>query len=68
MATKVIVGGVTGIATALGSTVLAEGVETPAEYRTLRSLGVPLFQGYLFGRPQLETLAPVPAATWDALE
>lgn len=67
-ARQVIVGGVTGIATALGSTVLAEGVETPAEYRTLRSLGVPLFQGYLFGRPQLETLAPVPAATWDALE
>jgi len=67
-ARRTIVGGVAQIAAALGSTVLAEGVETRAEYRTLRELGVPLFQGYLFGRPQLETLAPVPAATWDALE
>lgn len=31
--------------------VLAEGVETPAELRTLAELGVPLGQGWLVGRP-----------------
>jgi EAL domain-containing protein (putative c-di-GMP-specific phosphodiesterase class I) len=32
-------------------TVLAEGVETSAEYRWLRARGIPLFQGWLTGRP-----------------
>ncbi|CAI6080290.1 EAL domain-containing protein [Cohnella sp. JJ-181] len=35
--------------------VLAEGVEREEEWRYLRQAGVPLMQGYLFGRP-----APVP--------
>lgn len=35
--------------------VLAEGVEREEEWRFLREAGVPLMQGYLFGRP-----APVP--------
>jgi len=35
--------------------VLAEGVEREEEWRFLRKAGVPLMQGYLFGRP-----APVP--------
>lgn len=30
---------------------VVEGVETMAEYETLRDLGCELFQGYLFGRP-----------------
>ena len=34
-----------------GAAVLAEGVETPDELATLRSLGVDLGQGYLLGRP-----------------
>ena len=34
-----------------GCTVLAEGIETPAELDTLRALGVTLGQGYLLGRP-----------------
>jgi EAL domain-containing protein (putative c-di-GMP-specific phosphodiesterase class I) len=34
-----------------GELVLAEGVETEEEWRTLEALGVNLFQGYLFGRP-----------------
>ncbi|TFE25755.1 EAL domain-containing protein [Cohnella luojiensis] len=37
--------------------VLAEGVERQEEWDFLRKAGVPLFQGYLFGRAQ-----PVPAA------
>lgn len=60
--------GIVQIAEAIGCTVLAEGVETEAEYRRLRALGVPLFQGYLFGRPQLETLGTVPDALWQQLE
>ncbi|MDR6992923.1 EAL domain-containing protein (putative c-di-GMP-specific phosphodiesterase class I) [Luteimonas sp. 3794] len=60
--------GIVQIAQDIGCTVLAEGVETAAEYRRLRELGVPLFQGYLFGRPQLETLGTVPDALWHQLD
>jgi EAL domain-containing protein (putative c-di-GMP-specific phosphodiesterase class I) len=35
----------------MDSVVVAEGVETEAECRTLRALGVRYGQGYLFGRP-----------------
>ena len=35
----------------LGMTVIAEGVETPAERDTLAELGCDLLQGYLFGKP-----------------
>ncbi|MCC3375831.1 EAL domain-containing protein [Cohnella sp. REN36] len=38
--------------------VLAEGVERDEEWRYLRQAGVPLLQGYLFGKP-----APVPMPT-----
>nr|WP_199171505.1 MULTISPECIES: EAL domain-containing protein [Luteimonas] len=65
---QAIVAGIARIAEGIESTLLAEGVETVAEYRTLRGLGIALFQGYLFGRPALETLDTVPDATWAALE
>lgn len=48
-----------GLATELGITLVAEGVETPAELAALRALGIPLAQGYLFARPALEALPPV---------
>lgn len=35
----------------LGRTVVAEGVETPAELETLTALGCDVAQGYLIGRP-----------------
>ena len=35
----------------MGSTVIAEGIETEAELRALRALGVDSAQGYLLGRP-----------------
>ncbi|MEO0365151.1 MAG: EAL domain-containing protein [Pseudomonadota bacterium] len=44
------------IARAADKLVLAEGVETDTEYQLFRDLGVDLYQGYLFGKPQ-----PVPA-------
>jgi len=43
----------------LGIQVIAEGVETIAEYRVLAGLGVTLFQGFLFARPAFESLPPV---------
>jgi EAL domain-containing protein (putative c-di-GMP-specific phosphodiesterase class I) len=53
-----------GLCEGLGIRVICEGVETETEYRTLRDLGVRLFQGYLFARPALGALAPV---DFDAL-
>lgn len=44
----------------LGIVMVAEGIETLGEYAVLRDLGVSLLQGYLFARPQVETL-PIPA-------
>ncbi len=45
-----------GLGRANGHLVLAEGVETEAEWAVMEELGVDLLQGYLFGRP-----SPVPA-------
>ena len=39
--------------------VVAEGIETADEYLTLRTLGVELFQGFLFARPGFEHLPDV---------
>ncbi len=44
-------------AKATNATLIAEGIETPAELATLKGLGVDLGQGYLLGRPG-------PATTW----
>jgi diguanylate cyclase (GGDEF)-like protein len=54
-----IVRGVLEVCRDLGITPLAEGVETMAEYAVLRDMGLRLFQGYLFARPEFEAL-PVP--------
>lgn len=40
------------IAAGLGCRVIAEGIETPAEYQTVFNMGIRLGQGYYFGRPQ----------------
>ena len=60
---QALVAGMVHFARQTGSTLLAEGIETPAEARLLRELGVDLGQGYLFGRPERQprrdqTLAP----------
>lgn len=59
VARRAIVGGVLAMCRDLGILVIAEGVETVGEYRQLRTLGVNLFQGYLFARPAFESLPPV---------
>jgi blue light- and temperature-responsive anti-repressor len=43
----------------LGVDVIAEGIETLAEYRWFSEQGVRLYQGYLFARPGFECLPPV---------
>jgi EAL domain-containing protein (putative c-di-GMP-specific phosphodiesterase class I) len=40
------------VASAVGATLVAEGVETQAELDTLVDLGVHTAQGYLLGKPQ----------------
>jgi EAL domain-containing protein (putative c-di-GMP-specific phosphodiesterase class I) len=49
----------------LGIRAIAEGVESAEEYRTLREMGVELFQGYLFARPAFEAL---PEVDWSVLD
>jgi EAL domain-containing protein (putative c-di-GMP-specific phosphodiesterase class I) len=49
----------------LGIAPLCEGVETMGEYTVLRDLGVGLMQGYLFGKPSLESLT---TPTWPVAE
>lgn len=53
-ARQAIIKGIVDIAKALGITVLAEGIEEPAELRSLHEAGINLFQGYYFARPELE--------------
>jgi EAL domain-containing protein (putative c-di-GMP-specific phosphodiesterase class I) len=40
-----------GVALKLNAQIIAEGIETSEELATIQSLGIPLGQGYLFGRP-----------------
>ena len=46
-----LVSGIVRLASALGLTVVAEGIETEFQARTVASLGCGKAQGYLFGRP-----------------
>ncbi|WP_404366895.1 GGDEF domain-containing protein [Marinobacter sp.] len=51
------------LADRLGCTLIAEGVETDAEFRVVSGMGISLIQGFLFGRPK-----PIPTACLDPLE
>jgi EAL domain-containing protein (putative c-di-GMP-specific phosphodiesterase class I) len=62
---QAIVQGILGVCRALNIEVIAEGVETAAEFTLLRGMGIGLFQGFLFARPSFETLPPV---DWSALD
>lgn len=50
---QTILRGLTTIAADLGIQLLAEGVETEEEFKTLAGMGVRLFQGFYFGRPHV---------------
>ena len=58
-ARRAIVGGLVRVCAELGVGVVAEGIETRAEHRALRDLGVALFQGFLFARPAFMALPAV---------
>ncbi len=56
---RAIVQGIAAICRDLGTNLVAEGVETEAERAALQSLGISLFQGYLFAKPGFEALPAV---------
>lgn len=56
---QAIVQGILGVCKALNIEVIAEGVETTAELQQLLVLGINLYQGYLFAKPEYETLPNV---------
>ena len=55
---QAMIAGLTQFAGRVGCQVIAEGVEEQAELLMLRELGVPLGQGYLFGRPEAVPRTP----------
>lgn len=61
---QIIVSGFAKICRELDVRVLAEGVETRAEFDYLRSIGIDLYQGYLFAKPAFKALPPV---DWAAI-
>ncbi|AUZ89085.1 diguanylate phosphodiesterase [Arthrobacter agilis] len=58
-ARRAVVAGIVSISEALGITLLAEGIETEAEFLVLKAAGIRLFQGYWFARPAFEELPPI---------
>lgn len=61
---RVITHSITQMCAQLGTTVIAEGIESREEALCLRELGIHLLQGYYFARPMLEEL---PRVSIDAL-
>ena len=61
---QAILRGVLGIARELDVEVIAEGIETLAEFELLRAMGITLFQGYLFAKPLFEALPVVAEGSW----
>ncbi|KQR22993.1 bifunctional diguanylate cyclase/phosphodiesterase [Deinococcus sp. Leaf326] len=57
-----VVRAIIALARSFGLGTVAEGIETPAECRTLQALGCETGQGYLFGRPQSPTDLPCAVA------
>ncbi len=60
---QAIIRGILGVCQTLGIEVIAEGVETRAEFDFLRDAGITLFQGFLFAEAGFEAL---PAVRWAA--
>jgi len=56
---RTIVSAVLMVCREIGIQPIAEGIETPAELNVLTDMGIELFQGYLFAKPELEAL-PIP--------
>lgn len=61
---RAIVGGILSVCADLSIRVVAEGIETRAEYEALTGEGVDYFQGYYFARPGFEHLPEVDEDVW----
>ncbi len=61
---QAIIKGVLQVTDELSSQVIAEGVETYEEYSFLQSIGIELFQGFYFAKPEFEGLAQVQAEAY----
>ncbi len=61
---RAIVAGIVTTARELGITLIAEGVETAAEFAVLSGLGIDRYQGFLFARPAFQALATPDEITW----
>lgn len=57
---QAIVRGTMAIANELGTSIIAEGVETAAEMQCLQDLGVSLFQGFYLARPEAQPVLAFP--------
>lgn len=64
---QIIVGATVRMCQELGISIVAEGIETLEEAQTLRDIGVRLFQGFFFARPETELLPRVDAAALQLL-
>lgn len=51
------VASVVNLANGMGCQLVAEGVETESEYKTIHELGIPLCQGFYFGKPKVHPVA-----------
>lgn len=67
-ARRAIIRGICQVATDLGTTVIAEGVEQKEELDVLREFGIHLFQGYLFAKPAFEALPVISPEHWATLD
>jgi EAL domain-containing protein (putative c-di-GMP-specific phosphodiesterase class I) len=67
-ARQAIVAGIMHMTRALDIGVLAEGVETQAEFLALKDTGITLFQGYWFAKPGFEMLPGVAPEAQNTLQ
>ncbi len=59
---QTIIRGILQVCADLGIRVIAEGIESREELKTLQSMGIELFQGYYFARPSFESVADIDPA------
>jgi len=56
---QAIIEGIVLVCDKLDISVIAEGIETQSEFRTLQAFGIELFQGYFFAEPAFEALPAI---------
>ncbi|MEQ8404266.1 MAG: EAL domain-containing protein [Oceanicaulis sp.] len=61
---KVVVENIVELCSKFDIGVIAEGIEEEAEARTLRDLGIYLFQGYYFSKPAFDAVTPNADLVW----